>query len=182
MEIERKLRVADPDALRARLDALETWVLTRPSHFEKNVVFDDRDRTLTARGRLLRLRHDDQRWILTVKGPATGEARFKARPEWETSIGDGDTLFIMLLQLGFHPVFTYEKRREIWGSPSGVEACLDETPMGWFLELEGQRDTIEQAQADLGFSPDECITGSYANLWKEFLEERGEAFRDMVFA
>ena len=53
---------------------------------------------------------------------------------------------------------------------------IDETPIGTFLEIEGDAAGITAAAEALGFAPADYLTGSYAAL---FAEAGGKG--DMVF-
>ena len=48
-----------------------------------------------------------------------------------------------------------------------LEACLDDTPHGSFLELEGAREAIAGAMAELGQGPEQIEPRSYATLYSE---------------
>ena len=53
---------------------------------------------------------------------------------------------------------------------------MDETPIGIFLEIEGDAEGIHAVAAELGFSPSDYVTESYVGL---FFAEGGQG--DMVF-
>jgi hypothetical protein len=46
-----------------------------------------------------------------------------------------------------------------------VEVVVDETPIGAFLEIEGEVEAIHAAAAALGFGPADYIRDSYAALF-----------------
>ncbi len=73
---------------------------------------------------------------LTFKGPARFEQGIKTREERETSVGSAEEAEAILLRLGFVRRFRYEKRREEWRL-FGCAVALDETPIGNFVEIEG---------------------------------------------
>ena len=73
----------------------------------------------------------------------------KSREEIETSIGDGDDAAPGLRALGFTPRFRYQKYRE--ERPlGGLIVAIDETPIGVFVELEGQEAEIAAVAGRLG--------------------------------
>jgi adenylate cyclase class 2 len=69
----------------------------------------------------------------------------------------------ILEQLGFVPEYRYEKYRTSF-AVAGVVACLDETPLGCFVELEGEPDAIDRLATRLGFGPKDYIRASYREL------------------
>ena len=70
----------------------------------------------------------------------------------------------ILDKIGFRPFFIYEKFREVFVL-DGVRVMLDETPIGNFLEIEGQPAGIDAAAARLGFSRGEYLNDSYYRLF-----------------
>ena len=92
------------------------------------------------------------------------DPRLKVRPERETAVADPEAMEAILRALGFMPVLTMEKRRAIWARGE-LEACLDRTPFGCFLELEGGREAIAAAMAELALGPDLIEPRRYAALF-----------------
>lgn len=149
---------------------------------ERDTLFDTPDLSLRQSRRLLRLRHAAGHWLLTFKGPPEPDARYKARTETELEIGDGGRFQSVLAELGYRPVFIYEKVRSNYrqANSKGV-ASLDRTPIGMFLELEGSRAWIDRTAAALGFSLADYITLSYAALYVNYCRKRGCEPGNMVF-
>ena len=100
----------------------------------------------------------------------------------ETDIPDSDSLERILVQLGYHPVFCYEKFRTEYtrGSAHG-KALLDETPIGNFLELEGPPRWIERTARLLGFSRADYVNRTYGSLYLAYCKQRRIQPRDMLF-
>jgi adenylate cyclase class 2 len=173
-ETEIKLRVPAPaarDALR-RAGAR----LVHPRELEDNVLFDDPRGALRTSGGILRLRVTPRGGLLTFKGARRQEDGFKSREEIETEVGDSEALRQILERLGLRPVFRYQKYRETW-SLEGQVVVVDETPIGDFVEIEGDAEGIHGAATALGFSPSDYLTDSYIAL---FFASGGKG--DMVFA
>jgi adenylate cyclase class 2 len=169
-ETEIKLRVADVSAAREKL-ASAGAVLVRERHFEDNVLHDG---GLPAReGTVLRLRARPR--SADFKGPREIEDGVKSREERETSVEDPDEVLAILRKLGYRPLFRYQKYRETW-THGGQEIEVDETPIGVFLEIEGDRAGIHAVARDLGFSPADYVGESYVGL---FFAGGGQG--DMVF-
>jgi adenylate cyclase class 2 len=57
-----------------------------------------------------------------------------------------------------------EKSRAVW-ERAELEACLDETPFGCYLELEGEPQAIRAAMESLGLAPDRAEPRSYPELY-----------------
>ncbi len=173
-ETEVKLRLASPDPVRERLRALGA-VLVRERHFEENVLFDDAGGSLREGGTVLRLRQTSYGGVLTFKGPREVEDGIKSREERETAVEAPEQVRAILRNLGYRPVFRYQKYRESW-SYRGQEIDVDETPIGAFLEIEGDAPGIAGVARELGFSPSDYLAESYVGL---FLAGGGKG--DMVF-
>jgi adenylate cyclase class 2 len=173
-ETEIKLRVAGPEAARAalaRLGASLVW----PRHFEDNALFDDARNALREAGFVLRLRRTPEGGFLTFKGARRLEEGLKSREEIEAPTPDADALQAILEKLGFRAVFRYQKYRETYSWRS-QEIVIDETPIGTFLEIEGDPAGIRAAAASLGYGPPDYLTDSYVGL---FFAGGGRG--DMVF-
>jgi adenylate cyclase class 2 len=147
--------------------------------FEDNVLFDLSDRPLTRSGRLLRLRGFDGESLLTFKAPVAGEHRHKVKVEYETAIADPEAMRSILLGLGFAAVYRYQKYRSTF-QLGAVEAAVDETPLGTFVELEGSPDDVDSAATALGAAPADFIRASYRELQETDAAARGVVAGDML--
>ncbi|MBV8709904.1 MAG: hypothetical protein JO028_22160 [Acidobacteriaceae bacterium] len=88
----------------------------------------------------------------------------------------------ILTSIGFQPSFRYEKyRTEFQADGAAGIVTLDETPIGFFLELEGPGDWIDKTAKDLGFSPESYVLESYGRLYVADCERRGVKPSHMVF-
>jgi adenylate cyclase class 2 len=173
-ETEVKLRLESPDAMRKRLAGMGA-ALVRRRHFEENVLFDNADGSLRASGTVLRLRKTPLFTVLTFKGPHEVARGLKSREERETKVESAEVVHSILSNLGYRPVFRYQKYRESW-SHRGQEIEVDETPIGCFLEIEGDPEGIAAVASELGFAPADYVAESYVGL---FLAGGGQG--DMVF-
>ena len=180
-EIEVKLRLQDAGRTAAVLLA-NGFLVVQPRAFEANEVFDTPERTLRAQRRLLRLREFAGAATFTYKGtPEAG--RYKSREELETVVSDPAALRQILERLGLQLFFRYEKYRTIYQRPGDAAGLvvLDETPIGMWLELEGQPEWIDRTAALLGFTPQQYVTESYGGLWLRYCEEHAIDRPNMVF-
>ncbi|MFB3779645.1 MAG: class IV adenylate cyclase [Bryobacteraceae bacterium] len=179
-ETEVKLVVGSPAQAR-RLLYRAGFRVSRRRRREDNLVFDTPSRTMQRRGLLLRLRRSGGESILTYKGPAEGGV-YKSRRELETVVGDPVVLERLLRELGYQVSFRYEKvRTEFLCTLRGGTANLDETPIGTFLELEGEPRWIDSIAAKLGFSKESYIIDSYGSLYRSSLPAGSSHAREMVF-
>ncbi|HZN54317.1 MAG TPA: class IV adenylate cyclase [Candidatus Polarisedimenticolaceae bacterium] len=177
-ENEIKLAFPSPEsALRKLLAAGARPLLDRA--FEDNVLYDFEDGALRSSGRLLRLRLVRGSALLTLKAEIPGEHRHKLRAEHETEVRDADALREILSGLGLAPVYRYQKYRTTFRLPA-VEASLDETPLGTFVELEGPPDSVDAAARRLGASDGEFIRATYRDLQERDAEVRGTVAGDLL--
>ncbi len=162
-ETEVKLRIRGLEPVRESLRRLGAQ-LERPRHFEDNVLFDDEKGSLRAQGTVLRLRRTPASGLLTFKGPREVRAGVKSREERESAVDDPDAVDAILRRLGYRPVFRYQKFRETWRH-RGQTIEVDETPIGAFLEIEGDLAGIEAVAAELGYVPSDYLADSYVALF-----------------
>jgi adenylate cyclase class 2 len=162
LETELKLRIPATGPFRPLLEALGFREIAAAQP-ELSVLWD-RNGELLASGSALRTRNHAGQSRLTWKGPRIPDTLLKIRPELETGIEDGPSLEAILRALGFEPFLRMEKVRALWRS-GDLEACLDETPFGCFLELEGEPQAIHAAMAGLGLAADQAETRSYPELY-----------------
>jgi adenylate cyclase, class 2 len=180
-EIEIKFRIADLKALTVALKRGGFRRIT-PSTHESNALYDLPEQRLRKKGELLRLRKYGDAWVLTHK--AKGKAGLhKVRVELETRVDNGEQMDAILHALGFAPTFRYEKYRAEWTDGTG-HVVLDETPIGNFGEIEGPPRWIDGTAKELGISPADYITQTYADLfftWKRRTRSNASAmtFREV---
>lgn len=150
-----------------------------PRRLQHDVIVDTPAGTLANRGCALRVRDDGGSAFLTYKGPVE-PGLLKVREELETAAASAERLLAIVAALGYQPVFRYEKYREEHALP-GVLIAIDETPVGTFLEIEGEAEAIHDCARRLGFSPADYVTASYRALYIAAAGDRA-ASGDMTFA
>jgi adenylate cyclase class 2 len=177
-EIEVKLPFESADAAREQLQRLGSRI-RQPREFEDNVVFERELDPLAPAGLVLRLRTTGDRALLTFKAPVGEDRRYKIREEHETSVGDPDAMSRVLHGLGFRPGYRYQKYRTEYALDD-LCVCLDETPLGCFVELEGPPEQIDRVAQSLGFTPDQYIRDSYRTLHAQDSRRRGVSLGDLM--
>jgi adenylate cyclase class 2 len=157
------------------------YVLLQPRTLESDRIFDRGLAELRSADQLLRLRRTGSQATVTYKGPASRE-RYKSREEIEFDVTDPDAFELVLNRLGYTPRFRYEKfRTKFAGAGEHGVVTIDETPIGVFLELEGDTEWIDRTAARLGLEPSEYCTLSYAALYREYLLSHPAAPSHMLF-
>jgi len=207
-EIELKFPIADLARLQSRLSGLG-FQLDTPRTFEQNTLYDTPGRTLRLAKQILRLRRYGSLWTVTHKrqpgtsAPAGAPPRYKVRIETETPFDDGPALGAIFEQLGYAPVFRYEKFRTEWSQTGFDLDCppsfdtsdtgevplpipsrhlvLDETPIGDYAEIEGPPAWIDHTLARLGIDPATCLTDSYGRLFLDWKERTGSSAENLTF-
>ncbi|MGD8331616.1 MAG: class IV adenylate cyclase [Acidobacteriota bacterium] len=176
IEYEVKLRGERDDLLNAleRAGARAAG----PRMLEDDYVLDTAERRILASGGLLRLRCRDDGFLLTLKGRSDAHGEVKAMSEVETSVSDGMAARRLLEGLGYGVAMRYQKYRTPFECPDceALAVTLDETPVGCFLEIEGEPTAIHRCAAALGFSRADYETRSYLEIHRA---ENGAG--DMVF-
>ena len=181
-----------------------------PRMHEMNLIFDTPDGGLAKHGQLLRIRTETAappkrrakskvagRTLLTFKSPPeelaigdvgpSADRRHKVREEIETELTDGPTVQRIFEGLGLRGWFRYEKYRTTYVLPGrhawakGLLIEVDETPIGTFVELEGEAGAIDRAAKELGYSAREYVLKNYLVLYVEECKRRGEQPKDMLF-
>ena len=152
-----------------------------------DLYFNPPGRDLKASDEAFRLRRVGRANCLTYKGPKR-DAETKTRTEIEIPLGDGDATAAdaerMLLALGFRPVVTVRKSRQVYSFARGgfdLEACFDDVELvGPFVELEilapdeqyePAKAVLLRTAAELGLTDKE--TRSYLGMVLEALRGGG---------
>ena len=183
--IEREVKLLFPSAAAARAAVVALGVT--PAHarrLQDDSLYDTADDGLRQKGWAIRVR--TERWsdgpettTLTVKGPIQ-PGEMKIREEHETRVDKGDAVRQAFNVLGLRPSFRYQKYREEF-SADGVVIAVDETPIGTYVELEGDEAAIYAMTAALGRSPADFVVDSYYRLFMKRREELGLRDDHMLF-
>lgn len=171
LEQEIKFIVSDFSLIRQKLQAIAIRPVKKV--FEVNHIFDTPERSLRQKGVLMRLRQDDV-VLLTLKRDSAdfSSDQFKTREETETIVGSFSDTQAILEVLGYICVLQYEKFRESW-IVNGCLVCLDILPFGFFVEIEGVPEAIQECIKVLALDIDRGITKSYYILNEEYRHNHG---------
>jgi adenylate cyclase class 2 len=178
VEREVKLLFGSADEARAAILAAGGSPL-RSRRLQEDALFDTADESLRRRGCTLRVRTESGHSLITFKGPVQ-PAAMKLREEYETPVGDGETLTEILEALTLRVWFRYQKYREEFAA-ADVTIALDETPVGTFVEIEGGEAAIVSMTHALGRTPADFILDSYYRLFVKRRDECGLIGEHMVF-
>jgi adenylate cyclase class 2 len=183
--LEREVKLLFPTAAAAREAIIATGaVAAHARRLQDDALYDLPDDTLRTKGCVVRVRVE--RWAgapatttLTVKGPVQS-GPMKLRDEHETRVENADALLKAFDVLGMRTWFRYQKYREEF-SARGLVVAIDETPIGTYVELEGDEDAIVAMTAALGRSAGDFIVDSYYRLFTKRRAEFGLTGPYMLF-
>jgi adenylate cyclase class 2 len=186
-EIEAKMAVMDPAAVRQRLEALGARLIRIV--LEENIFLDNPTESLRHQDCGLRIRINHPRDTgdgsaeITYKGPRH-PAQVKQREELELYLASdaGKTAEAIFNRLGYAVKLRFEKCRERW-AVDGCHVELDELPrLGNFVEIEGP----DQAQVlalreRLDLTEHPLVNQSYASMVRELLVTDGGSAMELRF-
>jgi adenylate cyclase, class 2 len=183
LEIEIKLACENLDRLRQANLALQ---LVEARHFEDNWLLDSKDQELFHKGAALRVRAVNQQGLLTYKGVVRDSETsiLKVREEIESAVDAPERVVELFERLGFHRSFRYQKYRTVYrlaDTDNTLTVTFDETPIGNFIEIEGDEQGVLQTMEAAGFSADEIIRESYPELQAQRCQQLGKPLEDLIF-
>ena len=178
VEREIKFRFESTVAARKAVSVVDP-VQLRARRLQDDRLLDWPDGRLRRKDCTLRVRHETGSAFLTFKGPPQPGV-MKVREEFETAVGDAAILLGMLDRLGLRVWFRYQKYREEF-THMGVIVAIDETPIGTFVELEGDARGITEIARGMGRTSDDYVLDSYRGLFVAERADRKLAATDMVF-
>jgi adenylate cyclase class 2 len=178
-EIEVKFLIKDYERLINKIKNLGL-VCARPRTHELNLRYDTPDQGLVSASQVLRLRKDDLA-RLTFKGPGKLQEDVLTRKEIEVVVSDFEATHRLLEALGYQVVLIYEKYRANYLIDTLI-LSLDETPLGVFVELEGESPAqVKSAAKLLGLDWEQRINLSYSALLGLYNRNTANSFRDLSF-
>ena len=175
-EIELKFRLKNPKTFHKKLKEKKAKFLGKT--FERTVRFDTPQGKLEKEGKFLRVRTGFKR-TLTFKRKIE-DKEFRAREEIELEISSPQKMIDILKNLGLTRILIMEKYREKWQFQK-TEIVIDKLPMGNYIEIEGEKDSIKKAIKVLGLNFKDKITKTYWDLWREFARKKEIRDKNIVF-
>ena len=121
--------------------------------------------------------------ILTVKRKTKENAKFFEREEMEVRVEENENienLREILKSLGFTKEIIFEKKRKNV-SKDDVTISFDKLPFGFFVEFEGESETIDRYLNEFNFSNRPRITKAYLGLWEDYKKIHGITEENCVF-
>ena len=153
--------------------------LTAPRVYERNVRYENAEKSLTPSEIVVRLRQDT-RARLTYKEGGSAQDGIVSRTELEVEVSDFDSMQTILGKLGYLPHLVYEKYRTTY-ELDGAEIVLDEMPYGNFVEIEGEAAAIEALIKRLGLQDAPRMAGSYMALFDRVKTRLGLSYDHLTF-
>lgn len=184
LEIEVKLACDDLGRLTRAGFQL---TLDRSRHFEANWLLDTADHGLLNQGAALRVRAVAGKGWVTYKGVVQESATsiLKVREEIETIVAEPERMIELFERLGYHRAFRYQKYRTTYRlafDGQELEVAYDETPMGNFIEIEGDESLVLRILEQAGFSAADSVRESYPELQASRCRRAGMPLEDLVFS
>lgn len=142
---------------------------------ELTVMFDNKQNQMLEKDSRLRVRtrtfkDGSSVAILSFKQPLSREG-VKQEIEHEVSVDNVIALKMILKEIGYEPVSSYERYRTDYSLGKGsqkIQVSIDELPFGKFVEIEGNNiDQITNLASSLGFDPSNHIPNSYDGIYDQ---------------
>ena len=179
IEVEIKFKILDLQALKEKIKAARGRELHR-NIFQRTIKMDTPEESLRKKGVFLRVR-DGEKKIMTVKSKLPGsDEKFKERQELEIEISDIELAEKILSTLGFTQKLIMEKYRTEYELAETVLA-LDRLPFGDYLEIEGDKDSIEKVVRMLGLEKQERLVHTYWHLFDDYKKINNLTGENIVF-
>ncbi len=173
-ETEVKIKIDNLEVMKNKVLEMRAELFKKRA-MQVDIAYDNKGK-LKKNGECLRIRDNA---ILTYKGPKQKGSKMKIREELEAMVDNGKYLEQILVKLGYLPTQRKEKYRESYIFHL-TQICLDETPMGPFLEIEGSKEGVLDVAKRLGFTEKEFNNQSYGTIWEEYAK-KNKIKGDMVF-
>lgn len=178
IETEVKFLLDDPESM--RLELAKIGGASIGNYFEKNQRYDDTESSLLKKKCLLRLRSDKSFTLTFKKTPQLTNPEFKINHEYEVEVSDIGVMEIILNEIGFSCVQTYEKMRETFIFPD-AKILVDMMPYASFAEIEGSEESIKEYSDILGFDWNQRITLNYLEIFENIASRLNLQFKDVTF-
>jgi len=155
-------------------------------HLERTFGYFKEDFSNIQEGIFPRIKYvdgEEKEIILTVKRKTKENDRFFEREEMEVKIKEGqdiETLREILKSLGFSKEIIFEKKRKNV-LKHDIVISFDELPFGFFVEFEGEPETIDRYLNKFNLSKRPRITRAYLGLWEDYKKANNITEEDCLF-
>lgn len=188
MKIETEIKIilknTNIDVLISKIEKILSVQKTDVFHQTTHQFFED---DFTKQVAFPRIRNEENGDIgLTVKAKIKGEenSEYFKRIELETNISDAENVIKMMPFFGYKNKISWEKKRiNFISKDTNIDfvISLDETPMGYFLEIESSEDKIEEIIKTLELTDLERSKKPYLGLWEDYKKENNITSENMMF-
>ena len=161
IEIEKKYKIDKKLLVELTAKLRELNAEFRSEVFEENYLH--RGGVLDERNAVLRLRKTNEKTIFTYKEKVVNDSDFKHQIEFETEVSNVEATESIIEKLGYKLAVVYEKHRKTWHL-NNVEVVLDELPFGYYMEIEGSIEDIQEAEKTLAIEHLETEPRGYPRL------------------
>lgn len=161
IETEKKYRLTEEQREQVLKNLEEIGAEYLHKDFEINQIYGGG--ILEEEKAALRIRKTEGKTLLTYKRRVGNVSNLKQHIEYETEVGDSETMENIIKALGFELGLVYEKHRQTWKFQN-VEIVLDELPFGLYMEIEGKITDIGLAEMLLEIEDYELESETYPKL------------------
>ncbi len=164
-EVEIKIKISK--------EFFEKLTKNRNFEFEKTYGFFTEQYTNMTHGIFPRIKDKGTTALVTVKVKNKLDSKMFERDEYEFEIESSKTESVrgMFKALGYIIEEIFEKKRYALEPINGCDFVVDELPFGYFIELEGREDMIEESIKELDLVNNERINGAYLKLWEAYKKD-----------
>jgi len=164
IETEVKFRLPRAEFLK-RLEIAENKFGNSSASTQYDILFDNPKLKLRRNGKVLRLRTEGSKHYLTWKGKQLGKKqKYKIKEEIEIEVSEYKKVLAILKKLGFVKSMVIKKQRQLF-LMNKCKVCFDEVAiLGNFIEIEGNKASIENMIKILNLQGEQRITKGYAQL------------------
>jgi len=178
LETEVKFYLPNIDPVRTRM--IDLGAVYKDRIFETNIRFEDPEKSLIKKKSLLRLRKDKKITLTYKSEPPFKDNQFKILQEFEVEVSDFYAMEHILKSLGFQEEQIYEKWRETY-ILDDTHLCLDTMPYGDFIEIEGNKESIQKLASQIGFLWEKRILLNYLAIFDVIKRKLNLSFYDVTF-
>lgn len=176
IEVELKFKIDDNQIKKITANP---DIITKKEIHQKTVMFDNADKLMEHTDGRIRLRQQGDKISLSYKRPLPSVGNEKKEVELETEVGNFEIMTNILRMMGYAPSTSYEK----YTTPLKLKNYDDiyiETqkyPFENFLEIEGNKEKIEEAAKQLGFDVKDALIKPVDTLFTEWRLSKGLPFK-----